>query len=318
MRSNFLRGSNLIAAATLAIGLLSTSAHADDKPKVFALVPKVVGVPFYADVEKGCNDEAKKIGATCLFTGPAQADEAEQNKFVRDLITKGIDGLAVAPNNPASIASVIKAAQAKGIPVVTFDSDAPASGRVSFIGTNNKAGGVEGGKAFHAALPGGGKFAVITGGLAADNLNQRIAGFKEGLGSGYVEVAGSPFPCNDDANAAIQIIQDVLTKNPDINGFFFAGGWPMFAPEAFSRALKTRQADIKAGKFVVVSFDTLDSQLKLLKEGYATTLIGQRPYGMGVRSVDALNILAGKGTVDPVIDTGVDVVSSANIDKFLK
>ncbi|HWL19932.1 MAG TPA: sugar-binding protein [Bradyrhizobium sp.] len=297
---------------------MSTSAQADDKPKVFALVPKVVGVPFYADVENGCNDEAKKIGATCLFTGPAQADEAEQNKFVRDLITKGIDGLAVAPNNPASIASVIKAAQAKGIPVVTFDSDAPASGRVSFIGTNNKAGGVEGGKAFRAVLPGGGKFAVITGGLAADNLNQRIAGFKEGLGSGYVEVAGSPFPCNDDANVAIQIIQDVLTKNPDINGFFFAGGWPMFAPEAFSRALKTRQADIKAGKFVVVSFDTLDSQLKLLKEGYATTLIGQRPYGMGARSVDALNILAGKGTVDPIIDTGVDVVSSANVDKFLK
>ena len=303
--------------ATTAI-MMATSANAFAAEKVFALVPKLVGVPFYADVEKGCNDEAAKLGAKCVFTGPTQADEAEQTKVLRDLITKGVSGLGVAPNNPASVAAVIKDAQAKGIPVVTFDSDAPASNRTAFVGTNNKAGGTEGGKAFRAALAGGGKYAVITGGLAADNLNQRIAGFKEGLGDGYTEVAGSPFACNDDANAAIQIIHDVLTKNPDIKGFFFAGGWPMFAPEAFSRALKSHHEDIKAGKFVVVSFDTLDSQLKLLKEGYATTLIGQRPYGMGAKSVDALNTLAGKGTVDAVIDTGVDVVSKDNVSKFLK
>jgi ribose transport system substrate-binding protein len=255
---------------------------------------------------------------TCLFTGPTQADEAQQAQVVRDLVTKGVAGIAIAPNNPESIASAIAAAQAKGIPVITFDSDAPKSKRTTFVGTNNEQGGLEGGKAFKAALPKGGTYAIITGGLAADNLNARIKGFKTAIGSGFTEVAGSPFPCDDDSNKAIQLIQDVLTKNPNLSGIFYSGGWPMFAPEAYTRALQTRQADIKSGKFVVVSFDTLTSQLKLLKAGLASTLIGQRPYKMGTQSVDLLAKLAQKQSVPPIIDTGVDVVNSKNVDTFLK
>jgi ribose transport system substrate-binding protein len=296
---------------------LSFAARAQDS-KTFAMVPKLVGVPFYADVEKGCTEEAAKLHVTCLFTGPTQADEAQQAQVVRDLVTKGVAGIAIAPNNPESIASAIAAAQAKGIPVITFDSDAPKSKRTSFVGTNNEQGGLEGGKAFKAALPKGGTYAIITGGLAADNLNARIKGFKTAIGSGFTEVAGSPFPCDDDSNKAIQLIQDVLTKNPNLSGIFYSGGWPMFAPEAYTRALQTRQADIKSGKFVVVSFDTLTSQLKLLKAGFASTLIGQRPYKMGTQSVDLLAKLATKQSVPPIIDTGVDVVNSKNVDTFLK
>ena len=54
-----------------------TVAKAADKPKTFALVPKSISVPFYADVEKGCKEEAKKLGVQVLYTGPNTADEAE-------------------------------------------------------------------------------------------------------------------------------------------------------------------------------------------------------------------------------------------------
>jgi ribose transport system substrate-binding protein len=313
----------LLVGTAAALGLtgwyaLSFQAQAQDSAKVFAMVPKVVGVPFYADVEKGCNEEAKKLHVTCLFTGPTAVDEAAQAQVVRDLVTKGVAGIAIAPNNPESIASAIVAAQAKGIPVITFDSDAPKSKRTSFVGTNNAQGGEEGGKAFKAALPKGGTYAIITGGLAADNLNDRIKGFRSAIGSGFTEVAGSPFPCDDDSNKAIQLIQDVLTKNPKLDGIFYSGGWPMFAPEAYTRALQSHQADIKSGKFVVVSFDTLTAQLKLLKAGLATTLIGQRPYKMGTQSIDIMSKLAGKQSVPTVVDTGVDVVNLKNVDTFLK
>jgi ribose transport system substrate-binding protein len=297
---------------------VSYQARAQDSNKTFAMVPKLVGVPFYADVEKGCTEEAAKLHVTCLFTGPTQADEAQQAQVVRDLVTKGVAGIAIAPNNPESIASAIAAAQAKGIPVITFDSDAPNTKRTTFVGTNNLDGGTQGGKAFKAALPHGGTYAIITGGLAADNLNDRIKGFKTAIGSGFTEVAGSPFPCDDDSNKAIQLIQDVLTKNPNLSGIFYSGGWPMFAPEAYTRALQAHQAAIKSGKFVVVSFDTLTSQLKLLKAGYATTLIGQRPYKMGTQSVDVLAGMAAKKSAPKIIDTGVDVVTSKNVDTFLK
>jgi hypothetical protein len=57
-------------------------------------------------------------------------------------------------------------------------------------------------------------------------------GFRSGIGGGFTEVAGTPFPCDDDSNKAIQLIQDILTKNPTLDGIFYSGGWPMFAPEA--------------------------------------------------------------------------------------
>src|SRR5208283_3304997 len=111
---------------------------------------------------------------------------------------------------------------------------------------------------------------------------------------------------------------DILAKNPNLDGIFYSGGWPMFAPEAYIRAIKGKAADIKAGKFVVVSFDTLQPQLKLLKDGYATTLIGQRPYAMGTGSIDELDKLSKGETVPPVTDTGVDVVDASNVATFLK
>lgn len=311
----------LIAAGILglvaAVAAPPQTARAEDK-KVFALVPKLVGVPFYSDVESGCMAEAKKIGVECLFTGGTQVDEAEQVRVIRDLITKNVAGLAIAPNNPASVAASIEAAQAKGIAVITFDSDAPKSTRTTFVGTNNIQGGEEGGKAFKATLPKGGKYAIITGGLAADNLNERIRGFKSQLGDGFTEVAGSPFPCDDDANKSVQLIQDVLAKNPDLSGFFFSGGWPMFAPQAYARAVKNKADDIKAGKFAVVSFDVQDSQLQLLKQGFATALIGQRPVSMGAKSIDILNQISSKQSVPAVVDTGVDVVTQANVATYVK
>lgn len=68
---------------------------------------------------------------------------------------------------------------------------------------------------------------------------------------------------------------------------------------------------------MIVPFDTLPSQIKLLKEGYATTLIGQRPLTMGIDSVKQLDDLSKGGKVPPITDTGVDIVNSSNVDKFV-
>ena len=305
-----------VLLAAVAVAALGAGQAGAAEKKVYALVPKALGVPFYADAEKGCKEEAAKIGAECLFTGPAQLDDAEQTRIVRDLITKKVAGISIAPNNPDSISNVISAALAKNIPVITFDSDAPKSKRIAFIGTNNEAGGASAGEAFAKALPNGGTYAVLTGGLSAQNLNDRIKGFKSKLGDKFKEVAGSPFACNDDSSTGVQIIQDILAKNPNIDGIYFSGGWPMFAPEAYMRALKNKAADIKSGKFVIVSFDTLPAQIKLLKDGYATTLVGQRPLAMGTGSIDQLEKLSKGEKVPPVTDTGVDIVDASNVAKF--
>jgi ribose transport system substrate-binding protein len=89
---------------------------------------------------------------------------------------------------------VIDSAIKKGIKVICFDSDSPKSQRTCFVGTNNEQGGYEGGKAFASMLPKG-KFAVLTGGLASVNHNQRGDGFRKALkeaGGDYTEISKSP------------------------------------------------------------------------------------------------------------------------------
>jgi ribose transport system substrate-binding protein len=301
--------------ASLATGTMI--AQAAGKP-TFAIVPKSISVAFYADVEKGCKEEGDKLGVNVIYTGPDTPDPAKQVQILQDLVSRGVDGFAVAPMDAESVIGVIDAALKKGIKVITFDSDSPKSKRIAFVGTNNYQGGVEAGKAY-AAIQADGKFAVITGGLAAANHNERGAGFRDALkaaGGKYTEIPGSPFPCNDDAAKSIQIIQDVLTRYPDINGFFFSGGWPLFgAAEAYVRAVDVNH---RIENLAVVSFDSLPEELALLKKQYVDALIGQRPYAMGVKSVDVLNDLVQGKTVPAVIDTGVDVITQDNVDQFLK
>jgi ribose transport system substrate-binding protein len=251
-----------------------------------------------------------------IYTGPDTPDAAKQVQILQDLVSRGVDGFAVAPMDAESVIGVIDSAVKKGIKVITFDSDAPKSARIAFVGTNNYQAGVEAGKVFAANQPDG-KFAVITGGLAAANHNERGAGFRDALkaaGGKYTEIPGSPFPCNDDAAKSIQIIQDVLTRYPDLNGFFFSGGWPLFgAAEAYVRAVDVNH---RIENLTVVSFDSLPEELALLKKEYVDALIGQRPYAMGVKSVDVLNDLVQGKKVPAVIDTGVDVITQQNVDQF--
>lgn len=302
-------------AAACAIASLPGDPEAADARKTFALVPKLAGVPFYNDVKRGCEVEAKKLNVTCVFTGTPKVDEEGQVAIIRELIARKVDGLAIAPNNPDTIGIVIKEAQDKGIPVVTFDSDAPKSTRTTFIGTNNYEGGVQAGKAFHNALPSGGLYAILTGGLAADNLNARIKGFRSALDNSFIEFDGSPFPCEDNGIEGTKIVADLLSKHPDIKGFFFSGGWPMFTPDEYSTAMKGYYEAITKKQLVIVSFDAVESQLKLLKAGMATALVGQRPYKMGVASIDVLDKLSSKLPAPPVIDTGVDVIDAAFVNQ---
>jgi len=302
-----------VAIATLVpIGELCAQSH-----QVTVLV-KLLSDPFGVEIERGAQEEAKKLGLKCAVLGPNAAEEAEQIRMMRDLITKGADGIAVSCLNGEAMTGPINDAHAKGIPVVTLDSDSAKSERQCYIGTNNYQAGVEAGKAFRQLMPKNGTYAVLTANLAAINLNERIRGFKDGLGDGYQEIQGSPLTCDDNVPKAIQLVQDTLTRNPKLDGLFFAGGWPMYAREAYIRALGSHAPDIKTKKFVIVSFDNLVSQLELLKDGYANVLVGQRPAAMGSKAVEVLNELVDHHPIQDSYDTGVDIVTPENVAEFLK
>ena len=118
----------------------------------FALVPKSIGHPYWEGVREGMEAAAAKLGVKAVFTGPPEASPDEQIKIIEDFITKGYDGIGISPNDKDSVKGVIQRAMAKGIAVVTFDSDSPDSERLMYIGTDNRGAGRVAGKAMLKVL----------------------------------------------------------------------------------------------------------------------------------------------------------------------
>jgi ribose transport system substrate-binding protein len=306
----------LLAAA--AVAMMAGPALAENYK--FAVVPKAMNNPFFDVARDGCMKRAKELGnVECIYKGPIEHEPATQAQIIQDFITQKVDGLAISVADVASMTKSIEAATAAGIPVITFDADAPGSKRIAYIGTNNKDFGLALGKQLLQLRPEGGKYAMVSGGPGAKNLAERVDGVREALkGSKWVEVNGSPTFCNDDSALAVQQMTDLRTATPDLAAIVPVGGWPMFAPEGYKSFVNKNKKDIDAGKFTLVVADTLKMQLELLRDGYSNALTGQRPFEMGEKSMDTLLAIKKGGKVPEVIYTGLDLVTKDNVAQLLK
>jgi ribose transport system substrate-binding protein len=309
---------------TLAFGLLIGTALAApaavaQETYTFAVVPKAMNNPFFDLTRDGCEARAAELGnITCLYIGPVEHEPATQSQIIEDLITQGVDGLAISVADTAAATTVINRAVEAGIAVITFDSDAPDSERTAYVGTNNYDFGVALGELLLELKPDGGSYGMISGGAAAPNLAERVDGVRAALeGSDWTEVPGSPTFSNDDIALAVQQAADLKSANPDIGAIVPVGGWPMFAPDGWRNFVDQFRADVDSKALALVVADTLPVQLELLSEGYAHGLVGQRPYEMGEVAMDTLLAIVSGETVDEIIYTGVDRVTADNVAEFL-
>ena len=308
-----------ILLAAVAVTMMAAPAVAQTKYH-FAVVPKAMNNPFFDVARDGCMKRAKELGnVECIYKGPIEHEPATQAQIIQDFITQKVDGLAISVADVAAMTKSIEAATAAGIPVVTFDADAPGSKRIAYIGTNNKDFGLALGKQLLQLRPEGGKYAMISGGPGAKNLAERVDGVREALkGSKWVEVQGSPTFCNDDSALAVQQMSDLRTATPDLAAIVPVGGWPMFAPEGYKAFVNKNKKDIDAGKLTLVVADTLKMQLELLRDGYSNALTGQRPFEMGEKSMDTLLAIKKGEKVPEIVYTGLDLVTKDNVAQLLK
>lgn len=307
-----------ILLAGIAVAMMATPALAANYR--FVIVPKAMNNPFFDFARDGCLKRAKELGnIECIYKGPVEHEPATQAQIIQDFVTQKVDGLAISVADVAAMTKSIEAATAAGIPVITFDADAPGSKRLAYIGTNNKEFGVALGKQLLKMRPDGGKYAMVSGGPGAKNLAERVDGVREALkGSKWAEVAGSPTFCNDDPALAVQQMTDMRTATPDLAAIVPIGGWPMFAPEGFKAFASRNKKDIDSGKFTLVVADTLKMQLELLRDGYANALVGQRPFEMGEKAMDTLLAIKKGEKVPEIVYTGLDLVTKDNVAQMLK
>jgi ribose transport system substrate-binding protein len=296
-------------------GLLSTvKMVSDGSPITVAIVPKGVH-PFFEDCRVGADEEAKKLGVTFQWQAPQQFDAALQVQMIEDLITKQVNAIVISPNEPTSVVDVINDGLSKGVLMMTFDSDSPDSNRVMYIGTNNKTAGMVQGDTMREALGGSGKVAIITGGLGALNLNERIDGFKETVGPDIeiVDVVAT----EESLEKGLGVSEALLRAHPELNGVacVSATGGPTLA-----QVIQGPEFADRVGKLTIVAFDDLKEVLDAIDAGVIYATMVQRPVQMGKLSIEnAYNILT-QGYVPEcaLLDTGITVVTKDNLTTYTK
>ncbi len=263
---------------TAAFCVLIFGCAKQEKKLHFVLLSKSLSNPYWYQAEDGMKDAAARLGVHAELLGPVQAaDVTAQVNILESLIAKRVDGIAISPNDPDGITPVINRAMDTGIPVLTFDSDAPKSKRICYIGTNNYQAGREAGKAMIEFLQGKGNYAAMTGGLGALNLNERIRGFRDEIKEQSVAVReANILACDDDTDKALIQMEDLTRSLPDLKAWFVTGCWATIArKEAPLNSLNNRR------DMVLVAFDTVEEELRLVKAGVVQALVGQRPADMG-------------------------------------
>jgi ribose transport system substrate-binding protein len=196
---------------------------------------------------------------------------------------------------------------------MTFDSDSPDSNRVMYIGTDNKTAGKVQGETMREALGGSGKVGIITGGLGALNLNERIDGFRETIGSDIevVEVVAT----DDDLQKGLGVSEALLRAHPDLNGVacVSATGGPTLAQVIQGQEFADRE-------LVIVAFDDLQEVLDAIEAGIIYATMVQRPVQMGKLSISESKRILTEGYVPEcaLLDTGVTVVTKDNLTTYTK
>ena len=93
------------------------------------VMPKLIGIGYFNAAEIGVKEAAAELGVEVDYDGPGEADVSKQVQMIESWITRKYDAIAVAPNDPDAISDVLKRARAKGIKVITWDTDAQPDAR---------------------------------------------------------------------------------------------------------------------------------------------------------------------------------------------
>ena len=248
---------------------------------------------------------------------PPNGTTEEQNQILENLASQGYDAIAVSAIAPDDQVPVLNKVAEK-TKLITFDSDAPKSKRLLYIGTNNYQAGKALGAEIVKLLPEGGKMAVFVGTLSADNAKQRLGGIEDAIKGHKIEIVDKREDNTDRAKARSNV-EDIINAHADLD--LVAGLWSYNGP-AIAAAV---DALGKAGKVKAAVFDEEEGTLTGIDKGSIAVTVVQKPFEFGYQSSKWMHDLATKGEQamkaipeSKVVDTGVEIINKDNVGDFRK
>jgi len=313
----------LAALAFITLASLSCGPH--NSSEYFVFVAANLQVPYWQAAGAGFTRAGAQLKVRTDFAGPNTYDPKAERDALDQAVQHKATGILLGVTDPVLLKDGIDQAIAAGIPVITMDSDAPASKRLFFIGTNNHQVGMTGGLRLAQELKGNGNVVVFT---MPDqrNMQDRLRGYRDALERSpgikitrVVDIQGDP-------RIAFDTTTEIIGKEKNQVDAFVC-----LEAQSGKEVAGVLNSYHVTGK-VVMAMDTDPETLELIKSGAIAATISQKPYTMafvGMQMLDNLyhhkpSSLQTDWSTDafaPIpafVDTGSELIDKSNVDAFLQ
>jgi rhamnose transport system substrate-binding protein len=254
-----------------------------------AFIPQLVGIPYFTAMQQGGQRAAKALGVTFTYRGAPTASAPQQVQLMDTLVRQGYGAISVSVLDPASINPAIQAARAKGISVLTSDSDSPDSARQAYVAQATDQ-GLGNTLMDHLAkqIGGSGQIGIVSGEATATNLNSWIKYIKQRAAAKYpkVKIVDVRFTKGGATEDAQRQAQELMTSHPQLKGLVAV------ASTTVPGVAQAVQAAGKTGKVAVIGYGSPATVKPFIKSGVMKESILWNPEELGYLTVWAMQQVA--------------------------
>ena len=251
-----------------------------------SMIAKSSTNPVFLSARTGAEAAAKDLSekhgikVTIDWRTPPTEDGQVQAQRISQAVNEGTDAILISCSDASKVSGAINDAVARGVPVMTFDSDAPQSKRFAYYGVNDLETGARVMAELAELLNGKGNVAILAGNQNAPNLRKRAEGVtKEAAKYPGIKIVGTFYHTETPQDAAAEVVR-AMNAYPEINAWAMIGGWALFT--------KTLLNDVDPAKVKIVSVDALSPELPYVEKGVAPVLLAQPTYKWGYVSVEKI------------------------------
>jgi ribose transport system substrate-binding protein len=298
----------VIAIIFIGFGIVNKGKQAGQRR--IAVIPKGTTHIFWESVRKGAEKAGEEAGVKILWNGPKrETDREEQIQIIEDFTVQKVSGVVLAPLDSKALVPKVEELYDQNIPCVIVDSGIDTDKYVSFAATDNYIGGLIAARRMGKILNGKGKIVVLKYVPGSGSTTNRENGFIDTIKKEFpgIDIVDAQYG-NDTVETALQVTEDMLTKNAALDGLFACNASTSVG------ALQGLRSQSRTGDIKMIGFDTEKALIDGLKEGVIDSLVAQNPYKMGYEGVKAVLARLEGPEVPRRIDTGVNLVTKDNME----
>jgi len=297
---------------------LSAAPLTAQQPYKIAVVPKGTTHEFWKSIHAGAIKAQQELAAEgiqveVIWQGPLREDDREQQvRVVETFVARRVSGIVLAPLDSRALVGPVETAVRGKIPVIIIDSGLDSKAHASFVATDNREGGRIAARALGQALNGQGRVMMLRYAVGSNSTEEREAGFMEIMQKDFpnIRLVSTDQHAGATRDSAKRVAENLLNRfGRQLDGVFASN-----ESAASGMLLALRDTGL-AGKVKFIAFDAGETLNAGLRAGDVHGLVVQDPLRMGYLGVRTMvRVLRGE-TVEPVIDTGVGLVTKENMNE---